>query len=308
MKLLIVILTFLLYSCGQSADEEISDAIEEANLLLSNYKCDQALEILNAVGMQNTNKDYLDSLATAYACKASYSTTTFFATDLPSIGTASNSLFGSLAAFSSATDMSSPTDPDFTYLQTAIDILLHAGGHATASSALRESTFTLRESTDINLQAFYMILVNMGRWFNYYGNADTNGEKGAGAELNTCLATYTDANAIVAIDAENSDSCNTGTNTGHVDIEGSARTERLCQGIILYNNFIDTLSNIQFTGTNAATFDTIETIFSGVCLAASALSSFSASICDVRDQSVCELQTNQDIERFSASIFENGFL
>ncbi len=153
-----------------------------------------------------------------------------------------------------------------------------------------------------------MILVNMGRWFNYYGNADINGEKGAGAEPNTCLATYTDVNALAAIDVVGGDSCNTGTNTGHVDIEGAARTERLCQGIVLYNNFIDTLSNIQFTGADAATFDTIESTFSGVCLAASTLSTFSPSMCDVRDQLVCETQTNQDIERFSASIFETGFL
>lgn len=308
MKIIIIILTFTLYSCGQDKAEEISDAIEEANLLLSNYKCDEALTILNEVGMQNTNKKYLDSLATAYACKGSYSTTPLFANDLPNIGTASNSLFGSLAAFSSATDMTTPTDSDFTHLQTAIRVLLRAGGHETSSSELRESTFTLREATDINLQAFYMILVNMGRWFYYYGNADTLGEKGAGAEPNTCLATYTDANALTAIDVVNSDSCNTGTNTGHVDIEGASRTQRLCQGIVLYNNFIDTLSNIQFTGTDADTFDTIETVFSGVCLAASAASSFSDSMCDVRDQSVCETQTNQDIERFSASIFESGFL
>jgi hypothetical protein len=307
-KLVIVILTFILISCGQTTEEEVRDAIEEANLLLSSYKCDEALTILNEVGMQNTNKDYLDSLSTAYACKGNYSTTTFFTTDLPNISTASNSLFGSLASFSSANDMASATDTSFTSIQTAIDILLHAGGHATASSTLRSSSFTTREATDLNLQALYMILVNMGRWFNYYGNADSVGVKGSGAEPNTCLATYTDANAIVAIDVVNSDTCNSGTNLGHTSIEGASRTTRLCQGIVLYNNFIDTLSNIEFTGTDASTFDNIETAFSGVCLAASALSSFSASMCDVRDQSICETQTNIDIERFSASIFETGFL
>ena len=308
MKLLVIILTFILYSCGQTTEEEVTDAVEEANLLLSSYKCDEALAILNAVGMQNTNKKYLDSLATAYACKGSYSTTTFFTADLPNISTTSGSLFGSLASFSSANDMTSATDSDFTNIETAIYILLHAGGHATASSALRESSFSTREATDLNLQALYMILVNMGRWFNYYGNVDSNGEKGVGAEPNTCLATYTEANAIVAIDVINTDSCNSGTNLGHVDIEGPSRTARLCQGIILYNNFIDTLSNIQFTGTDASTFDDIETVFSGVCLLAAGGVPFSTSMCAIRDQSVCETQTNQDIERFSASIFETLFL
>ena len=60
MKLLVIILTFILYSCGQTTEEEVTDAVEEANLLLSSYKCDEALAILNAVGMQNTNKKYLD--------------------------------------------------------------------------------------------------------------------------------------------------------------------------------------------------------------------------------------------------------
>lgn len=311
---LTLILCFL-FSCGQTTEEEVSDAIEEANLLLSSRQCDSALTILNAVGMQNTNKKYLDSLSTAYACKGNYSTTTFFVNDLTNLKSPDeDTAWGVLALFGTSSDMTSPTDSDFVNLQTAIDVLLYAGGNTSASSANRASIFTSSETSDLNMQAFFMILVNMGRWFQYYGDTGTTGVKGSGSGSNTCLATYTDATLILGLAGGATGSCTDVNNTGHVDIEGSARTERLCQGIVLYNNFIDTISNLTFydpnpdsTDDDADILNGIRTVFSGVCLAASGNGVvFSTALCDARDQSVCEAQSNVDIERFSALIFETG--
>ena len=247
-RILTYILLFLVFSCGQTNEEEIADAIAEANLLLSDRRCSEALQVMLAVEVQPRNKDYVDTLATAFACIGNYSTTTLFATDFTNLNTTAGGFFGSLAAFSTSDDMTTPDDTDFVSLQLAIDVLLYAGGFTSAAATNRATVFNSSDATDINLQAFYMIIVNMGRWFRYYGNTNSAGLKGAGGEPNTCLATYTDnavGGAIPAISLGGTGSCTNAANTGHVDIEtgdSDERKVRLCQGIILFNNFIDTIS------------------------------------------------------------------
>lgn len=301
MKWFLTIILIVCVSCGQSTEEEIRDAIEEANLLLSSRRCDEALEVLNGVGLQNRNKDYLDSLATAYACKGNYSSTTLFASDFPNLNTSSNTLYGSLAAFSTSGDMTSATDNEFTNLQTAIDTLLYAGGITSASAASRADFFTGTEATDINLQAFYMILVNMGRWFRYYGNTNSSGVKGQGSGSNTCLYTYTDADAINVISLGGTGSCTNLANVGRTDMT----KERLCQGIVLLNNFIDTISSISFTGSNSDTLNAVKGEFIAACTtAAGQVDSFSSTMCSVRDLATCTEQTDENVEKFAVLLLE----
>ena len=60
------------------------------------------------------------------------------------------------------------------------------------------------ESQEIEMLAFYEILVNLGRFLYYYGNADNNGAKGAGGQSNTCFMDYDDivssTNPLVSLD------------------------------------------------------------------------------------------------------------
>lgn len=313
MRLGAVLVIFLtLFSCGKSENQKVDNAIEDANIFLTSRNCDEAIEVLQEVGAQPTNKRYLSTLSSAYACKANYSTVTFFTNDLTNISSATADGFvSSLVNFSTSDDMTSPTSDEYVWLQLAIDTLLYAGGITSASSAGRGQFFTSTELLDINTQALYMLFVNLGRWLRYYGNPDATGTKGAGAGANSCIATYTDANAIIAIDGVGGDSCNSGTNVGSVDIETADRTARLCQIITMYNNLVDTIDGVVFTGSSSTDLNGITGLLSNVCTLASAdnvAGSYDVSMCSIRDQSTCEAQSNQNIERFMAAIVETIYL
>ena len=71
--LYLFLIVSLLFSCGKELDETVSDAILSANQLLSKSKCQEAINILEAVGRQNGNKSYLITLASGYACRGNYS-------------------------------------------------------------------------------------------------------------------------------------------------------------------------------------------------------------------------------------------
>jgi len=310
-SLLIYLFIFSFLSCGSESSEEIKNAIEDADAFLTSKNCDRAIEVLNEVGMQNQHKDYLTSLASAYACKANYSSITLFTNDISDLNVSNpEDLVSSLVRFSTSDDMNGPTDDNFVFLQKAIDTLTYAGGITSASSSGRAAFFTTSELNDMNSQAVYMMLVSIGRWLHYYGNPDAAGTKGQGSGTNTCLATYTDGNAIIGLDAVASDSCNSGTNTGHPDIETALRTRRLCQGIVLFNNLVDTILILNFTGSNSGSLNSIKSLLGSLCNDASADNipgSFNATMCDVRDQSVCEASSNSDIERFMSAIYEGTF-
>jgi hypothetical protein len=309
----IFLILFLLASCGRSDAEKLKAAMEEANLYLTSRECDKAIEILNKVGFQETNSKYLQIYSSAYACKGNFDEPTFFGTDLPGLSTVAGGMFGSLATFSLAT-MTGPTDSHYTNLQTAINYLWYAGGISSSGHTNRETIFTSTETNNIDVQNLYMIMVQLGRWLKYYGNADSTGVKGGGTAANTCLVTYTDSDAIESIDDGSSGSCTDLANSGHDDMEANAsaaeRTTRMCQGIVLLNNFINIITNISFSsGSNTASLSQVSTLLDTICSdLVGAVTGFSTTICSVRDQSKCENdEDNKSREVYLAWIFERNF-
>lgn len=306
-------LTVLLASCG-GKEEEVAGAIDEANYLLTSRECAKAREVLNAVGYQTNDPRYIGVYASTYACEASYSTVNFFADDLTSLSSTAGGFFGSLAGFSTSGLMTSATDTDFTNLQEAIDTILYSGGNSASSSANRIASFGLRAATNLNVQALYMILVNFGRWLRYHGNASATGVKGTGVnpEANTCLYSYDNLgpNWLVVQDALNdgvSGTCTDVARTGTTDIstaDPAVNKTRLCRGIVLFNNFIDIVLNINFTGTNTGELNNLATTFNTLC---QDVTQFADALCDLRDMTGCEATPIEDLEVYSAWLFERNF-
>jgi hypothetical protein len=309
MKCLVLILfSLLLTACGQSDKEKIESGLKHARQLLTLRKCDDALTVLNEIGFQAGNAPYLQTYSSAYACKSNYSTVTFFGTDIDKLSASQGGMLGSLTTFTTSQNPNA-LSASYNYLQTAIETLLYAGGITASSHTNRLTKFTASEVSNMGVQAIYMILVQMGRYFAYYGDADTStGVKGDGAEPNTCLVTYTNPLAIDALDDGVSGSCTDVANLGHTSIEtGDAdiRRTRMCHGVVLFNNFIDLITNVSFSGSSTGELGDLATVFDTLC---SSDLNVPGAICTIRDQSACEALDPDEIELFFAWIFERIFL
>ena len=248
------------FGCG-SKEDEIKRSLKKARVHLSNFQCDEALDELNEVGIQNKNPDYLKILASAYTCKAGFSEPTFFGTDLPLMGTGDADFFGSITTFTTSNATSS-LSLSYSYLQQAIETLLYPGDLNESSYANRVSLFGESEVSNMDSQALYMILAQIGNYLQLYGNTDDSGNKGAGDTLTTndCITDYTTPSSQAARTAATGGgliSPCTSNADGHPELASTAsgRKIRLCQGVVLFNNFIDIFSNLTFTGVNSETLD-----------------------------------------------------
>ncbi len=294
---------FFLASCATKEDEQeesLKEAIDTARIYLTKNKCDEAIKTLGAVEGASKNAEYLKALASSFACRSGYRTPTFYGTDLAKIGSTQSTFFSGLATFTTS-EMISPIDASFLDLQEAINILLYAGEVVVPSAAERIKVFSSIEASDINIYALYMILVQLGKYLYYYGNANpVTGEKGAGATANGntnrltngCLYDYSpvDSDLATTIDAARSaeilGSC-TATATGHVKLAALPNVttvSRMCQGVVLFNQMLDLLSNITIP-TSSGSLDSIGTLFTDVCSSISQTS----EVCSVLSQSECEV-------------------
>lgn len=251
---LIVMLLVFSVSCGKSNEQEVKDAILEANNYLSTRQCQQAIDLLEGLGRQNRNSYYLKALSSSYACRAGYSTTTFFGTDITK--TTTPSPMGGITTYTtSLVSATSPlaSDSKFKDLQTAIDILLYAGGIASTTEptiAERAKYFSAGQAGDINTQLLFMMLVHAGKLMKVYSDADAAGVKGGGSLSNNCFTDYsTTSGAVQAyLGTGNTGAC-TVTNSSHAQlaIGVTGRRARLCQGVVLLNTIFDLLPSVLAT-------------------------------------------------------------
>jgi hypothetical protein len=266
-KFSIVLLLTILFSCGSSTEEEIEDAILQANQYLSSSMCQEAIDVLEAVGRQTSNKSYLITLASGYACRGNFSELTLFSEDITKVGTPS--VMGGFTTFSSSTDMTSVADTDFSDVNLAIEVLAYAGGIAggatgsNPTSAIRQSTFGASGSGDIDAMILYLTMANLGRWMRFYGAPDTSGNQ------TQCVLNYNGAYTLdSAATLENTltaltGTCTTAVTAGSTDIgnAGSYVTANICNGVVLLNTFFDTLPNVldNYTGGELDSVDSVRT-------------------------------------------------
>ncbi len=71
-KLIFIFILLILASCGRSSLEEKNYAILKARIALTNGKCQEAIDILEAIGRDQFNVDYLLTLSSAFSCRAGF--------------------------------------------------------------------------------------------------------------------------------------------------------------------------------------------------------------------------------------------
>lgn len=310
----------LLFSCGKSTDEKTLSAIISANISLSKGNCQDAINVLEANGRQAKDARYLKTLASAYACRSRFSVVTFFGSDIglsatpaPFGGTTrySTSQFPVTGTFQSHTK--------FTDLQTAIDILLYAGGIPQTVEPLsseRALYFDSTEAADINSQLAFMLLAQLGKYMQFYADAGTTGVKGSGSLSNVCFSNYTNVPGAVSTALAGFTGACKVTNSPHpqldstdVAITAAVRKTRMCQGVVILNSLLDVLpsvvasagggdlSSISSLTTNITTFKSnLTTAFPTI-----------GTVLSVTSQSNCETDTaitTASLESYFAMIFE----
>lgn len=252
-----LLLLALVTSCGKKPEDEVESKLISAEILLSTSECQEAIDFLEGMGRQNKNARYLKLLASSYACRAGYSTIKFFADDIALTGAPAP--MGGLSRYStSQVTFTSPLEDDLKFkdLQTAIDILLYAGGIATTTeptSVVRATNFSASDASDINAQMAYMMLVQLGRIFKVYANTNLAGVKGTGLASNVCFSDYSTidpvADAALHLVITNQAGACKVKNSPHPQLDSALvtparRRARLCQGIVTLNGILDVLPAI----------------------------------------------------------------
>lgn len=323
---LFIFIFLFITACGSSTDEKVAEAILDAQISLGSGGCQDAIDTLEALGRQNSNAHYLKTLSSAYACRAGYSTVTFFASDLAL--TALPPPLGGMTLYSTSKNtVSAPleTDAKFEDLQTAINILLYAGGFATTKNPTtteRAKYFTSDEASEINSQLMYMEMVQLGKYMQYYGNGSTSGatagQKGKGSGTNTCFTKYAAANAAVsgALVLLNG-TCKVLTSS-HAELDSAtvsatSRKTRLCHGVILMNGMLDVLPAVLGSTTSGglSSASGVETAIKGVKTTVVGIDNTTSTLMATMNQSVCEdnaQATIGNVETFFAGIMEYMFL
>lgn len=316
----------MLFSCGKNADQKTADAILSANIALSKGNCQNAINVLEENGRVNDNAAYLKTLASAYACRAGYSTLTFFTTDISKTVTPAP-LGGTTTYSTSSAAVQSTLQNDSSYsdLQTAINILLYAGGIPSGTEPTtteRKKYFTSSEVADIDSQLLYMVMVQLGHYMYFYGDSSATGVKGSGAGTNNCFSDYSSIDGggngnVTAILNALPGSCKV-KNSPHAQLNSGAvsaatRKTRLCQGVILLNGVIALLPNVIASAFPAADQAAALAAVAAINAAKSALSvAYPAigSVLTTLNQSICEdnaIVPVESIESYYAGFFEAAF-
>lgn len=316
-RYLCVLLGFVLLSavssCAKKPEEEVIDAIDEANYLLSQStpECQKAITLLEKLGRQNSNPLYLSTLASAYACRGGFSELTLF-DEVDTISSTFDEFLGSLTEIT-ISDETSAESSRFNDLQTAIDLILFAGGKTVPSAVQQKTIFGNRHGNNMNLQAMYMILIQLGRYSQWYGNTDAAGNKGGGPSGSTCFMDYTNGGAATIANTHGGGNVCVTANAGHPDLDYTGVTtavaqKRLCQGVMLLNNMLDILENTTLSSNSS--LGSISTIYADIepyINTASALDPDMPAFIDNLLQSQCETVSALDdrlLQLYFAALFE----
>jgi hypothetical protein len=303
-------------ACSQTKEEEAADAIDAALHYLSqgDPDCQEAIDVLEDVSGQGSNVRYLQTLASAYACRGGFSELNFF-DEIDTID--ADNFLTSLAQLSTSAQTEAQSDA-FDDLQYAINILLYSGSRTTPSAAVTKTKFGNRHGSNINLQAAYMIIAQLGRYVRWYGNTDAAGVKGGGPSGNTCFFDYDSSGAptplSVATAHGGGNACTAG-NSGSPDLDYAGVTtavaqRRMCHGIMLVNNLLDILENTTLSTNDALgdlteVYDEVEPYITSAALLDPAMPDLIDTLAQVDCETIAGLN-DRTVQLYLASVFEGG--
>jgi hypothetical protein len=288
-------------SCGKSTLEKSDQAIDRALSYLSDEKCDAAIDVLEKLGRQNKDPVYLETLASAYACRAKFDMVNFISSDIPNLDTSASGLLKSLTLLSLSAETTVDSS-NYVDLKTALGIL----GTVSTQSA-RNATFGPRKAGDLGVQLVILSIVELGKFLNYYGNVNASGVKGGGAGASKCFLNYTTSQAQTAVSSGGTGSC-VAYNKGHPDL---TTVKRKCEGLMLVTNIIDTLPNIDLSGSDSfGNISDISSVVTSIKATALAVDPSLATLLNTTSQSACEtlLATPAELDHMEliyAVIFEH---
>jgi hypothetical protein len=299
------------FSCAKTPEQEIISAKKEALYFLTEGDCSSAKSALDAITPESDDASYYSLYASVYQCFAGVKQLDIISDLASLVSPTTTSLWGTFAAFNLASVETEADSTSYTNTMLAINKLLNAGGGSQPSAVNRQSVFGINPAGELDLQVLLLITVEFGKFLNHYGQSDETGVKGAGNGNAGCLAEYTDTNARDA--AQASTACtNHGTeSTLDMRTANADYIRRLCEGVVLFNNFQDVLSNLTFSSNSSELADlsdvgalltTLENLVSS--------DTPSQGYVNITGQAACETlaTTNQiGLERFFAVIIDGNY-
>ncbi len=250
MKYLILIFSLsVLISCAKKPEEETRKAVDRAQAYLTSGKCQEAIDELEESGLSTDDYIFVQVYASAFACRAGFSELVFFTDDIGVIdSTDSTTFFKSLTQLSTSTE-TSVNSASYLDLQQAINISISSGGGTSPSQIARNEMYGSRKAGDIGTQAMYMLIAQLGKYLHYYGNVDSSGDKGTGAETSECFVKYDDPIAIAAVNSLPGANACDAADDGHPELSLAAgdlttTKKRMCEGLMIITNLADILKNI----------------------------------------------------------------
>lgn len=243
-----IALSFVIFfvSCGQSDEQNKFIAKRSAMYYLSKGNCSKAKKALDEVGLDKKDAVSISLYASVYGCQASYQELDLIE-NIDVIVANSTQVLGSLTELPSSQE-SEADSSNYTNLMNAIDVLLlSVSDNGVPSAQKRLDQFGTLDGQNLNFQALYLIITQLGKFMKFYGNAD-GGAKGAGTFGNTCFLSYSHVDAANYINSINPGACVTtagspGSDALEAPVSAELIKRRLCDGVYLFNNLRDILSN-----------------------------------------------------------------
>lgn len=305
MNFKIFLIALLLVSCGESEEQTRKNLMISANIAMGSGDCDKAIELMTSIDKPKSDGEFIKILALSYACKAKFNVTKFLTDDLQRFD--ASGTFNGTTLFSTSDDVTTAEDVDFTYLQLAMDTILYAGNldvDEEPTSTKRGEVFSDDELNELEMLLVYLQLIGMGRFFHYYGDANSDGEKTG------CLIQYENVNLDAgdfdtilltgALDLGSCDQTNyTDANIGHADLgtPGDYNVKRLCHGAMIVNNFFHVFPSL-LARISGADFDNVAAMENVLRLITQFMETQKAGVSDkvsnVLSQARCELLNKDD--------------
>jgi hypothetical protein len=233
------------FSCGKSSEEENLSAKRLARFYLSEGKCSKALSALEDASPSSDDQVYISLLASVYQCRADYKELTTVLGNLDALDANTMNLFKTMAAFDSAQEVTAPDDSKYVNILKAIEVI--SSSSSDEGSLQRVAKFGRYGGSNLNYQLLLLTTIGLSKYFGAYGNIDSDGGKGSSGVGVVCLAQYNYANVAGYLDALTDDNCESSTQASSqtsIDIVDDQYIRRLCEGVVLYNNFLDLLVNL----------------------------------------------------------------
>lgn len=307
MRILAII--FLCLACGAPPDAQLDNAIYEAHYHLSSLNCAKAKESLDSIDYKADSAEYVSLYSAYYACLSGYTVLGTVFENIVNIIATADGFLASMAAFSSSNETQADSAV-YTNLKLAISEIIIRGGNTVA----RTAKYGTVKGQDLSFQLLYMVTTEFGKYLAYYGNAGATGDKGGGATAgHNCLMNYDLAGVVPILSLNNADTCTT-TAEGSSDLDPTDDSfiARACEGIVLFNNFGDIVSNITFSDSDQ--MGDLEDTGSLISQGVAAATLIEPAVDDYKDFvsfAACEAHAEADtdeLQRVFAAYIENFYL